>query len=88
MREMSCPLKKSWKLRWRRARSVVASMDAGFGLAELSGGLRVRVTLLKPWHIFLMRATGVSRGRARVGRSAEAGKSYIDDRFPQSDTEL
>jgi len=25
MREMSCPLKKSWKLRWRRARRVAGS---------------------------------------------------------------
>jgi len=28
MREISCPLKKSWKLRWRRARDATCHRDA------------------------------------------------------------
>jgi len=28
IREMSCPLKKSWKLRWRKARRVAGSHTA------------------------------------------------------------
>lgn len=62
MRETSCPLKKSWKLRWRSARSVVAHLggDGGFKpVTSTPAEFRSSVTPLEPFHIFRMTATGV-----------------------------
>src|SRR5208282_4133702 len=39
MREMSCPLKKSWKLRWRRARRVVAHFGRRAAFAAASSAV-------------------------------------------------
>ena len=69
MRDISCPLKKSWKLRWRKARSVVAHRGAVFtSVASVVAEFCSSVTLsffhsLELFHIFGMtaREDGVRR---------------------------
>src|SRR5208337_5131725 len=61
MREISCPLKKSWKLRWRKARRVVAHFGSGAAFASVSSAVAdfcCPVTLLQLFHISGMTATG------------------------------
>src|SRR6266404_5732404 len=59
VRETSCPLKKSWKFRWRRARRVLAHFGGVAVFAPLFLGVvefGVLVTLLELFHILGMTA--------------------------------
>jgi len=69
---MSCPLKKSWKLRWRRARRVVAHFggDGVFALLlSAAADFRARVTLLELFHIFELTARDDRKPSERVEKN-------------------
>ena len=59
MREISCPLKNSWKLRWRSARTASENRErepAGFGFAAEAptGGSSLEVMFEPAMHVSLM----------------------------------
>ena len=61
MSEMSCPLKNSWKLRWRRAREAICQRDsrAGASSPALSAGLARLGSLTQPLRFLWMTITAL-----------------------------
>src|ERR1039458_2156648 len=92
MREISCPLKKSWKLRWRKARRVVAHLGRGVVFTSVASAMAEFCWSVTRLDFFTssvgrqeMKATGkrIERWPRIISVGAEAVAVYFPLSFPQ-----